>query len=350
MTAELGTTSDPTALVPGNTETVGSIVWWLQYYGNTLSAAGDGLARIDTADGWRGDAANAFRAAFSNQPGTWTDAGNAFHEAASSFDAYATALATGQAQAAQAIELWNGGQTEAAQAMLAQARATVGRAGENAANAVAAATARAPQRPGFWSKVGAGLDGLGRGLLHLGSDVVDDLASVGNAVVHHPDDLGWMAAGLGLTVLSAGGEIGGFALDATVVGGVIGVPANVVSTAGIVTGAGMMMEAGADLGRHATGDDAVHSGDSADDAPAQPDGPGPNSTSSKSRIANRLGVSTQDLEDAIHELKDEANPSGARRNPDVIVDLDTGEVYVKLPNGKPGSDSIGNIRDYLPGD
>ena len=35
------------------------------------------------------------------------------------------------------------------------------------------------------------------------------------------------------------------------------------------------------------------------------------------------------------------------RNPDVVVDLTTGEVYPQLPSGGIG-DTIGNLSDYLP--
>jgi hypothetical protein len=38
---------------------------------------------------------------------------------------------------------------------------------------------------------------------------------------------------------------------------------------------------------------------------------------------------------------------GANKNPDVVVDLDTGEVYVKLPGGEVSEDSLGNILDEL---
>jgi hypothetical protein len=380
MPAELGTTDDPTALVPADASALGGVVWWLRYYGDTLRGAGDGLGRIDTTDGWRGPAADAFRSVFTNQPGRWVDAGDAFHSAATGFDRYTAALTTAQQQAAQAIQWWNRGraqtdeaqarydqqvrdspvpipfedpgqaQRDSAESLLAQARDAVRRAGDCAATTLDAATHNAPAKPGFWSQVGGVLGGVGDGLQHMGDDVLNGLASVGNAALHHPGDIGVMAAGLGLTVLSVGGEIGGVALDATGVGAVIGVPANVVSAAGIVTGASMMMAGAADLGSHATGDDAVSPASSDSDAP--PDvssGPGPNSSSREAQIASRLGRPVQQVKRAIHAVK-QAVQGGAVGNPDVIVDMDTGEVYVKLPNGKGSNDSIGNIFDALPED
>jgi len=76
---------------------------------------------------------------------------------------------------------------------------------------------------------------------------------------------------------------------------------------------------------------------------------GPNSASRPGQIANHFGYTTKQIKDAIHAVKRDGLPrDGAQRNPDVIVDLDTGEVYVKLPDGSPSDDSIGNILEYLP--
>jgi hypothetical protein len=59
-------------------------------------------------------------------------------------------------------------------------------------------------------------------------------------MVHHPGDVAAAAAGAGLMVLGAGGEAGGLVLDATGVGAIIGVPANVVSAGAIAAGGGMI--------------------------------------------------------------------------------------------------------------
>jgi hypothetical protein len=67
-----------------------------------------------------------------------------------------------------------------------------------------------------------------------------------------------------------------------------------------------------------------------------------------SQIADRLGVSTREVKDAIHAVKTNLPRSGPIRNPDVVVDAVTGEVFPQLPGGGVG-DSIGNIFDYLPG-
>lgn len=67
-----------------------------------------------------------------------------------------------------------------------------------------------------------------------------------------------------------------------------------------------------------------------------------------SQIADRLGVSTREVRDAVHALRTNLPRGGPVRNADVVVDVVTGEVYPQLPAGGVG-DSIGNIFDVLPG-
>jgi hypothetical protein len=78
-------------------------------------------------------------------------------------------------------------------------------------------------------------------------------------------------------------------------------------------------------------------------------GCGPNAASRPGQIASHFGYTTKQVKDAIHAVKRKGLPrDGAQRNPDVIVDLDSGEVYVKMPDGSPSEDSIGNILEELP--
>lgn len=65
------------------------------------------------------------------------------------------------------------------------------------------------------------------------------------------------------------------------------------------------------------------------------------------QIAQKTGYSTRQIKDAIHAVKNEIQ-GGFRLNPDVGVDINTGETYVQLPGGGMSEDSIGNIFDYLP--
>ncbi len=104
----------------------------------------------------------------------------------------------------------------------------------------------------------------------MGETALSDLASFGSALGHDPGAAAELLGGAGLTVLGAGGEVGGVVLDATGIGAILGVPANVVSAAGIATGAGLMTAGMTALGRDAAGPDRVNmssdggSGDSGD--------------------------------------------------------------------------------------
>jgi len=65
-------------------------------------------------------------------------------------------------------------------------------------------------------------------------------------------------------------------------------------------------------------------------------------------IGKKLGrrIKPEQIEKAIHEAKKALDRGDAIRNPDVEVNVDTGDIRPKTPNGGLG-DSIGNIEDYL---
>ncbi|MEU0505685.1 hypothetical protein ABZ293_32160, partial [Nocardia sp. NPDC005998] len=72
-------------------------------------------------------------------------------------------------------------------------------------------------------------------------------------------------------------------------------------------------------------------------------------TTKINKIASYYGVPAKDVKEAIHRIKAYGawRGDGANKNPDVVVDLESGEVYVKKPDGTASDDSIGNIRDEL---
>lgn len=290
--AQLGETSDPRELVPGSPDSLTTTAQSLLAYGDVLIEAGEGLAKIDTVDGWQGPAGDAFRDRFHGQPARWTEAGNEFHVAANALYDYLHTLRAAQQRAAEAISQYARGETAtttaknahdrqvgearakgdtteipftdpgeadraAARATLDTARGNVDTAGHTAAALVRKATESAPQRPGFWSKVGDFLGDVGDGLVDGGKTVVNDLASFGNAMIQHPGDSAAMLGGMLLTGVSAGGEGLGVALDATGVGAIAGVPLNAVSAAGIATGVGLAGAGAVDLAQHATSDSQV---------------------------------------------------------------------------------------------
>ena len=303
MAAELGSTHDPVALVPGDVSAVAETVWDLREYATSLTDAGQGLARIDTTEGWSGKAGDTFRDTFDGQPPKWTEAGDCFRSSADALDGYATTLQWAQHEAADAIALWDRGEKQtkdakeaydadvqrakdeaaeirkhggmarvdilpfqdpgeatrqAARDKLSHARSELERDGDDAERVVAAGRDKAPEEPGLFDKIGSALESgfkaVGHALEETGADVVNALASVGNAMLHHPEDVLEMLGGAALMTLGVGGEVGGIALDATGIGAVVGVPANVVSAAAIASGAGMMAMGAGNMAQHASED------------------------------------------------------------------------------------------------
>ena len=251
----LGETSDPLALIPGTPASIAQVAGQMYGYGTVLAEAGIGLKRIDTTDGWKGAAGDAFRKRFHGEPGRWLVAAACFRDAAEALDRYVPTLAWAQQQAGAAIELWNQGHKDAANSTLENAVGQLTAAARTATAAVGQARDQAPQKPGFWSKIVSFFEGLGHDAEKVGAVAIDDLASVGNAVLSNPlADLG-MVGGALLAGVSAVGDGAGLALDATGVGAIVGVPVNVISTAGVVAGTGLMMASAGDLASHAAGDD-----------------------------------------------------------------------------------------------
>lgn len=351
--AELGQTSDPKALVPGDTAAVHDTIRQLTAYGDALHNAGAGLRRIDTTEGWSGQAAEAFRAVFHAQPSKWLDAGDAFHDASSALDGYVSTLIWAQGQAAEAIRLWHEGQAAtlaahvrhdqavqqaeqhaltataagfptvapqipfadpgeimraAAQDTLNRARSQLRGAGDAAADAIGRARDKAPPKPSFWQHVGSMADRVGDELARAGEDALDAAASIGNAIVHDPAATLLTATGIALATASAGGETLGVVLDATGVGAVAGVPLNVASAAGITAGATMAMAGADDLARRAAGEDHVsmRHGDNAGAGPPEPAGEPPAEISGRTNHGNEQalgrdghGVSDEAMNDAV---------------------------------------------------
>ncbi len=69
-------------------------------------------------------------------------------------------------------------------------------------------------------------------------------------------------------------------------------------------------------------------------------------TDNPAKIAQAIGRSVKQVKDAIHKVKGALGRGGPRKNPDVVVDQQTGNVYPKTPDGGVG-ELIGNIFDYL---
>ena len=284
--AELGETDDPKQLVAGNAANITATALALRTRAGELEQAGTGLSRIDTTEGWSGPAGDAFRAKFHGQPRSWLTAGDSFVDAAAALDTYASTLTWAQGQAQQAINDWNAAQAATKQAQtqyqtyqqqggtqpfqdpgesgraaakktLDNARTNLANAGDTAATKVGTARDRAPEKPGFWSKVGHVAEEIGAGLENAGGEVVNALASVGNAMLHHPGDVAEMAGGALLTAVSVAGVGASGLLDASVVLSPAGVALGGVSVLGVGAGATMAMAGARDVSAHAGGDDEV---------------------------------------------------------------------------------------------
>ena len=91
-------------LVPGNPELIWRMADSYERIGAALEDIGHGFRTIDDG-GWRGQAADAFRAHVERQPGRFLVAADAFGTAAVALDTYAHALSWAQRQAAEAIAL-----------------------------------------------------------------------------------------------------------------------------------------------------------------------------------------------------------------------------------------------------
>lgn len=292
LMTQLGETSNPRDLVPGAPDALTTTAQSLLAYGDVLIEAGEGLAKIETEDGWRGPAGDAFRDRFHGQPARWVEAGDNFHAAANALYEYSYTLRAAQQRAEAAISQFARGEattaaakkTHAQQVSEARSRGdkieipfrdpgeadrTAARgnletalgkmdsAGHTAAALVKKATESAPERPGIWSKIGDFCSDVGEGLANAGKAVVNDLASFGNAMIQHPGDSAALLGGMLLTGVSAGGEGLGVVLDATGVGAVAGLPLNAVSAAGIATGVSLAGAGAVGLAQHATSDSAV---------------------------------------------------------------------------------------------
>ena len=183
-----GQTNDPRALITGDPGAVYETEAQLRQYAEVLLEAGVGLRRIDTSDGWRGAAADAFRRIYDDQPGKWLRAGDAFQSAADALGGYAATLGWAQDAAATAIGLWNAGDKQAASDTLASAQSQLAAAGDAAAAVVGRARDQAPPGPSIWddltSGAGSVLSGAGHFLSAAGRDTVGVLASLGNAAWH----------------------------------------------------------------------------------------------------------------------------------------------------------------------
>jgi type VII secretion system ESX-1 substrate len=229
--AELGQTDDPRALIPGDPDAIAANAIALRQRAADAADAGDGLRSIDTG-AWTGPAAERFHDKFSYEPGRWFTAADAMQAGAGALEDYVATLRWAQQQAAEAIQQWNAGQTATAEARARYESATQtspfqdpGEAGRSGAQEILASAREQVRsvahvvsrtlrdKASLAPEKSSWLDEVGDFLHDTGGHIVNGVASFGNAMLHHPGSTALAAAGIGLTMLSAGGEGLGVALD-----------------------------------------------------------------------------------------------------------------------------------------
>lgn len=284
----LGQTRDPVALIPGSVGVAREAAADWRQKSVEAGQVADALARVNVDDAWSGTAADAFREKYDGVPTKWSDASTQLGAAANALDIFADYLDWAQAQAGEAIALWDQAdaataaakkqhtaEVEAARsefaktytqpgsrvayspeipfvdpgaalraeatAVLSDARGQLGAAAERCAAALNTSADAAPTEPDSWAVAGAVLgvvwDLQARQAQNTFATLVNAVASFGNALLQHPDILWEILGGLGLIALGTGGEVGGVALDATGIGAVAGVPLNIAAAGAIGAGA-----------------------------------------------------------------------------------------------------------------
>jgi hypothetical protein len=113
--AELGQTTDPKALIPGDPDAVFENARVLHGRAREALAAGDALNRIDTG-AWRGPASDKFHEDHQTEVPRWGNAGDSLDNAALALTDFANCLSWAQGQAAEAIAQWQQGENATRQA------------------------------------------------------------------------------------------------------------------------------------------------------------------------------------------------------------------------------------------
>jgi hypothetical protein len=196
--AELRVGATARELIPGRPDEIETLAGRMAVLGDGFSAAANQLRAIEAGE-WTGQAADAFRSVVGQEPDKYDQAGTAFRVASSASVSFASVLRDAQSRAGQAIDLFESaeaatarwrdavdryesaqrraeasgddeemaraaamsspggdpgaGDREAAQSMLAAARAAVTAEGERAAARLEEQWQDAPNEPGLFDKI-----------------------------------------------------------------------------------------------------------------------------------------------------------------------------------------------------
>ncbi|WP_255283753.1 WXG100 family type VII secretion target [Saccharomonospora azurea] len=103
--AELGQTTNPRELIPGDPEAIINDLRELVKNIEAIGATGDGLGNVDPGE-WTGDAATAFRDVFTAEPPKWFQAVDTANQGGQTVADYADTLVWAQGEAQRAIEMY----------------------------------------------------------------------------------------------------------------------------------------------------------------------------------------------------------------------------------------------------
>ncbi|QGK68896.1 hypothetical protein GIY23_04485 [Allosaccharopolyspora coralli] len=107
--AELGETTNPKELVPGQPAHVDDAAEMLGKQGEKFDIVARDLRKVDVG-GWQGQASTSFQEMFSLEPPKWIKACEALETVSGVLTEHAETLRWAQAQAAQAVEIWERGE------------------------------------------------------------------------------------------------------------------------------------------------------------------------------------------------------------------------------------------------
>ncbi len=217
MSAELGASDDPRALVPGDPAAVAADARSLADRAAELVRTGEALRRIGTG-AWTGRAADAWREHHDEDAVRWFQGADSLDAAARALAGHADALARAQAEAARAVDLWRSGEAATADIarqvatgavappvdpgdeprrgaveILAAARAELQRSGDQVASVLRGEAGLAPRDSqkqtdaDFYGGIWDSLSGAAEGAWTLVSDPADAVAGVVQAAAHPVD-------------------------------------------------------------------------------------------------------------------------------------------------------------------
>jgi len=153
MAAELGETTDPGKLVPGNAGALEGVAQSLRKKSGAFEDVGAGMGAV-RIPGWTGKASDEFWDQFSGEKRNWLYASDAMSGAASAVSKYATVLSSAQQQARDAVALWESGDHSQAQSILKIARQQVLDEGDSAAKQLAELAGGASDAPDWLERAG----------------------------------------------------------------------------------------------------------------------------------------------------------------------------------------------------